>query len=202
MAHRTHGEMSGDMELAQTKRSFEEVALPHLDAVYQMARRLCRNEAEAEDLAQEAYLRAYKAFGRFDLRSYGAKPWLLKILHNVFYTHKGKQRRQPTLLDDVDFDSFAAELDSPTPVVDGVSSIRWDEVDEELKEAVAALPEDYREVLLLWSIEEMAYKEIAEVCGCPVGTVMSRLYRARQLLGRKLVDYASEHNLSKDRFGQ
>lgn len=190
------------MESDQQRRSFEEVALPHLDAVYGMARRLSGNEAEAEDLAQEAYLRAYKAFDRFDLRSYGAKPWLLKILHNVFYTHQGKRRRQPTLLDDVDFDSFAAELDSPAPVVDGESSIRWDEVDEELKEAVAALPADYREVLLLWSIEEMAYKEIAEVCGCPVGTVMSRLYRARQLLGRKLVDYAAQHNLSKDRFGR
>ena len=182
--------------------SFEEVALPHLDAVYRMARRLSRNDAEAEDLAQEAYLRAYKAFSRFDLRAYGAKPWLLKILHNVYCTHQRKRRRQPTLLDDVDFDGFAAELDSPAPVVDGESSIRWDEVDEELKEAVAALPADYREVLLLWSIEEMTYKEIAEVCGCPVGTVMSRLYRARQLLGRKLVDYASQHNVSKDRFGR
>ncbi|MCP4247418.1 MAG: sigma-70 family RNA polymerase sigma factor [bacterium] len=181
----------------------QEVALPHLDAVYRMARRLAGGAAEAEDLVQETFVRALKAIDRFELREHGAKPWLFKILHNAFYTQAGKSRRQPTLLDDVDFDHFAAELDEAqveTSGPIGAAGFDWDNCDQELKQAVEQLQPEYRTVLLLWALEDMSYKQIAEICRCPVGTVMSRLYRARQLLGQHLKAYAADRNLNTERF--
>ncbi len=183
-----------------TVKRFEDVAMPHLDAVYRMARRLASSEAEAEDLVQETYTRALKGFGQFELREFGAKPWLFKILHNQFYTHAGRSRRQPTLLDDVDFDNFTAELDDAQLDDISADSFDWDSCDEELKHAMEELQPEYRTVLLLWALEDLSYKEIAEVCRCAVGTVMSRLYRARQLLGQKLSTYAQQRNLSTERF--
>ena len=187
-------------EQLATKKRFESVALPHLDAVYRMARVLASGEGEADDLVQETYVRAYRAFDRFELREYGPRPWLLRILYNVFCTAKGKQRREPTLLDDVDFDHFAEELDRAPLEPVSVEAINWEHFDEELKNAVARLQPEYRGVLLLWAIEELSYKEIAAVCGCALGTVMSRLYRARKLLAQRLQEYARERNLSTERF--
>lgn len=184
----------------ETKALFEEVALPHLDPVYRIARALASSEAEAEDLVQETYVRAFRAFNRFEMREYGPRPWLLRILHNVFYSSKIRERRQPTLLDDVDFDGYVDELgDTPTEPV-SIDQINWDGFDEELKQAVAGLRPEYRVVLLLWAIEGLSYKEIAAVCGCALGTVMSRLYRTRRLLGRLLSNYAEDRGLSRERF--
>ncbi len=184
---------------AQKKR-FERLALPQMDAVYRLARRLSGNQTGADDLVQETFIRAYRAFESFELREYGIKPWLLRILYNVFYTAQDRHRREPTLMEDVDLlhagEEWAEEQD------DGrVESIDWDRYDQELKAAVAALQPDYRAVLLLWAVEELSYREIAHVCGCPVGTVMSRLYRARQILGRELAEYARERNVRMGRVG-
>ena len=175
-----------------TKARFEQLVLPHLDAVHRVARSLASSGAEADDLVQETFVRAFRGFGTFELREYGAKPWLLRILHNAFYTLKGKERRQPTLLEDVDFDRFADELDDADVEPVSAGSINWDHFDQELKQAVLELQPEYRAVLLLWAVEGLSYKEIATACDCALGTVMSRLYRARQLLGRKLRPYANE----------
>ena len=183
-----------------SKTRFEATVLPHLDAVYRMARVLGSDDAEADDLVQETFTRAFKAFERFELREYGARPWLLRILHNVFYTAKGRQRREPTLLDDVDFDHFAHELGDARWEPVTAESINWDYFDQELKAAVGNLQPEYREVLLLWSIEGLSYKEIADLCACALGTVMSRLYRARRLVGRHLREYARERKLSTERY--
>ncbi len=172
----------------------------HLDAVYRMACALTRNQVEAEDHVQETFIRAFHAFERFELRTYGARPWLLRILRNVFYAAKARQRLEPILLDDLDFDSFAEEADDPVLDPGSLETINWDEFDEELKTAVDELRPEYRVVLLLWAVEELSYKEIAKVCDCPLGTVMSRLYRARQSLGKQLREYARERKLSTKRF--
>ncbi len=185
---------------AATKERFEALALPHLDSVYRLARSLASGDAEADDLVQETFVRAFRAFGRFELREYGARPWLLRILHNVFYTWKGRQRREPTLLEDMDFDQFADGSNNAAATPESVEAINWDHFDDELKIAVAELQPEYRAVLLLWSIEGLSYKEIADVCHCALGTVMSRLYRARQLLGRRLRDYARVRKLNTERF--
>ncbi len=174
--------------------------MPHLDALYRIARRLAGSDAEADDLVQETFVRALRAFDSFELRAFGAKPWLFKILHNVFYTRVGRARKQPALLDDVDFDHFAGELDEAQLDQNGIGGIDWENCDQELKHAVEELQPEYRSVLLLWALEGLSYKEIAEVCSCAVGTVMSRLYRARQLVGKKLRGYAAGRNLDTERF--
>ncbi len=84
-----------------SKERFEKLSLPHLEVMYRLAMRLAGNDAEAEDLVQETLYRAYRSFDKFELREYGAKPWLLRILHNVFFTRRGRQARQPILLDEV-----------------------------------------------------------------------------------------------------
>lgn len=179
---------------------FEAIVLPHLDAAYRMARRLTRRPSEAEDLVQETFLKAYRAFDQFELRSYGAKPWLLKILHNTYRTHVGKKVREPVLMEESSFDDLASELNDPSAVELAAGDVNWEWFDEELKESVEALSPDLREALLLWSLEGLSYKEIAEVCECAMGTVMSRLYRARQQVGNRLAAYAREHRLRSDRF--
>lgn len=182
------------------KRRFEQLALPHLDAAYRLACRLASDPVEAEDLVQEAFMRAYRAFDGFELREFGVKPWLLRILHNTFYTTRGRRRREPTLLDDLDFAHAADELANASaepPTIDGID---WDAFDEELKQSVERLPEEYRIVILLWAVEELSYKEIAQVVGCPVGTVMSRLYRARQTLKASLAAYARTRRVPMERY--
>ena len=183
-----------------SRERFEAVALPHMDAVYRMACALTSNEAEADDLVQETFIRGFRAFGGFELREYGARPWLFRILHNAFYTSRNKQRREPTLLDDVDFDHFEDELHDTAVEPMDAANVNWEQFDDEVKAAVADLQPEYRLVLLLWAIEGLTYKEIAEVCHCALGTIMSRLYRARQLLGRKLRNYAREQRVIRKRF--
>lgn len=175
---------------------FEALALPQIDAVYRLARRLAGNVAEAEDLVQETYVRAFKAFSAFELREFGIKPWLLRILYNVFCTTRSRRRRGPTLLEDVAL-VHAGEEWELEETSGGLANLDWDRYDEELKAAVEGLQPDYRTVLLLWAVEELSYKEIAQVVGCPIGTVMSRLFRARKILMDRLAAYAVRNNVPR-----
>jgi RNA polymerase sigma-70 factor (ECF subfamily) len=183
--------------MASRQAGFERVALPHLDTVYRMARRLTGSDTEADDLVQETFLRAYRGFETFQLRQYGAKPWLLKILHNVFYTRVGREARQPGTADQIDFDEVAENQRAGGIEID-ITDLNWDAFDQELKGAINTLSPEHREVLLLWALEGFSYKEIAEVCGCAIGTVMSRLYRARQQVSEKLAGYAKDRGLGQD----
>lgn len=160
-----------------------------------MARKLTGDSHEAEDLVQETFLRAHRGFAEFELRSHGAKPWLLKILHNAFVTRLGQAGRAPSLVADLSLDDFAAELaQDPLPTLTP-GQIDWEGFDEELKLAVEDLPVEYRSVLLMWALGDLSYKEIADVLGCAMGTVMSRLHRARQKLGAALGEYARSRGM-------
>lgn len=178
---------------------FRQNVLCHADLVFRMAVRLGGSLSDADDLAQETFLRAHRAFDRFDLREHGAKAWLLKILHNVVLTRRVRANRQPTLLEDVSFDEFAAELErEPLPrLVDG--QVHWEHFDDELKHAVESLVPEYRDVLLLWALGDLSYKQIADIVCVPIGTVMSRLYRARQQLGNELAAYAAKRGIRAGR---
>lgn len=178
---------------------FEAIALPHLDAVYRLARALAGSEAEADDLVQETFVRAFQGFAGFELREYGARPWLLRILHNAFYSLKARERRLPISLETVDAER-ALDPGSEDAVEPGLDTLNWEHFDQEIKGAVDKLPADYRAALLLWSIEGYTYKEIADICDCALGTVMSRLYRARRLMIRHLRDYARERQWPTERF--
>jgi RNA polymerase sigma-70 factor (ECF subfamily) len=167
-----------------------------MDSVYRMAMHLTRHPDDASDLVQETYLKAFKAEGRFELREHGVRPWLFKILHNNFYTRTKKNQREPNVGDAVlESNGRLGEVDQPPPAWD-LEHLDWEQVDDRLKHAIRDLPDHYREVLLLWAVEGLKYREVAEVLGVALGTVMSRLYRARALLSERLAGLAAEHGIA------
>lgn len=180
--------------------AFRELALAEMDSVYRMAMHLARNPDDASDLVQETYLKAFKSEERFELRGHGVRPWLFKILHNNFYTKVQKKRREPTLGDEVISEvagGALGEVDVPPPAWD-LEHLDWEQVDDRLKHAIDELPDHYREVLLLWAVEGLKYREIADVLGVALGTVMSRLYRARSILTQSLSGLAAEHGMKAE----
>jgi RNA polymerase sigma-70 factor, ECF subfamily len=177
------------MKLDRTQ--FEALAMEHLDMLYRMARRLTRDEASAEDLVQETYLRALRSYESFDLKEFGIRPWLLRILHNLHASRFKREKRQPLAVDDEQLQAVALASDGQAIPAGTV----WDGMDEQLVQAVESLPEEYRTVLILWAIEELSYKEIAEAVDVPIGTVMSRLFRARQKLSDQLQGFAAQQGV-------
>ena len=175
-------------------QAFRELALTEMDAVYRMAMHLTRHPDEASDLMQETYLKAFKSEASFQLRDQGVRPWLFKILHNSFYTRFGKRKREPTLGDALPEKSTPSLVDEPAPAWD-LASLDWEQVDDRLKRAITQLQPHYSEVLLLWAVEGMKYREIADMLDVPLGTVMSRLYRAREILSEQLADLAAENGI-------
>jgi RNA polymerase sigma factor (sigma-70 family) len=155
-------------------RTFEQVVLPHLDAAFNYARWLTNNDSDAEDVVQDAYLRAFRFFST--LRGTDARPWLLAIVRNAWYGRIAG-RKTPGERDDP-----AALEQVADQGVDPEALLMRREAADGVRRAIAALPPDFREVLVLREIEGMSYKEIADVIGAPIGTVMSRLSRARERL--------------------
>ena len=176
---------------------FRDLALAQMDAVHRMAFHLARNADDAADLTQETFLRAFKAQARFELRDRGVRPWLFKILHNVFFTKIARKRREPISIDTLEYDAAADEDTIATHNWD-LSTLDWEQVDERLKSAIHTLPEHYWQVLLLWAVEGQRYREVADILDIPLGTVMSRLYRARAILSEQLSDLASENGIKVD----
>ena len=158
-------------------RRFEELVVPHLDAAYNLARWLARDAHDAEDVVQDACVRALKYMG--SLRASGARAWFLTIVRHAFYDWLGRNR--PTEL--IQEDGADGEVAMDRGADPALSVVHKAEA-RVLADAVAALPLQYREVLILRELEEMSYREIAHVVDIPIGTVMSRLARARSLLQR------------------
>ncbi len=169
-------------------RRFEQVALPHLDAAYNLARWLTRNDADAEDVVQEAFLRAFKFFDGF--RGGSERAWLLTIVRHTCFSWL-QQNRPSEVVAGYDLE-VAAELDpaalDPTfraPSGADPEIALMHQADEDLlNEMIATLPPQFREVVILRELEDLSYKEIAEIAAIPIGTVMSRLARARKALQR------------------
>jgi len=160
------------------RRRFEAQALPHLDAAYNLARWLSRSPADAEDIVQEAMLRAYRGFDGF--RGGDIKPWLLAIVRNCWRNIGAEtKKRAHAPLPEEDDGRLVAEGADPEQAAIEASRSR------KLNEAVALLPHEFREALILREIEDLSYREIAEVTKAPIGTVMSRLARARAMLKEK-----------------
>ncbi len=178
---------------------FETEALSFLDALYRTALRMTRSEADAEDLVQETYIRAFRFREQFTPGT-NLKAWLFRILTNTFINSYRRRQAQPefTELDDVDEFSLyrrmagaPAASTSPDPESEFLNGI----VDTEVKDALAELPEKFRSVVLL-DVEGFSYKEIAEMLGIPIGTVMSRLHRGRKFLQKRLFDLAQERGIA------
>ena len=168
---------------------FETAVLPHLDAAFNLARWLTRNDADAEDVVQEAYLRAFRFFGGF--HGEDGRAWLLEIVRNTSYTWM-QRNRSPELNMPLDDEPHEVEGDDLNP-----EELLLQKADAQtLRQAVEELPLEFREVLVLRELDEMSYKQIAAVADLPLGTVMSRLARARKRLQHILVGHTQTEVLS------
>ncbi|MBK6855769.1 MAG: sigma-70 family RNA polymerase sigma factor [Microthrixaceae bacterium] len=180
--------------------TFSEQAMPLMGPLYSGALRMTRNAADAEDLVQEVYLRAYRGFGGFQ-EGTNLKAWMFRILTNTYInSYRAKQRRpETTELDEVEdlylyrrlggLETAALSRSAEDELMDTFS-------DAEVKAAVEDLPENFRMAVLLADVEGFSYKEIAEILDVPIGTVMSRLHRGRKALQKRLMDYAVTHGLA------
>jgi len=172
------------------------VALVHLDALHHVALRLTRNRAEAEDVVQEAFLRAFRSFDRFNPGT-NCRAWLFTILRNVFLNRVRSKGREVLEAEMGGPDQLEMATDTQVdrnPEEQFLQTMLHGDVDR----ALATLPLAFREVVMLVDIEGLTYREVAEVVGCPIGTVMSRLSRGRALLRRALVRFARAHGYVKE----
>ena len=175
----------------RTKR-FEELMMPHLDAAYNLALWLTHDPQDAQDVVQEADARALRFFDGF--RGTEARAWLLAVVRNTCFNWLKRNRSTAANIEDAQATNDPALADKETPEKAMLESTSR----ERLNRAIADLPDEFRETLILRELEDMSYKEIAQVAGIPIGTVMSRLARARELLRKALADTAkreAEHGL-------
>jgi RNA polymerase sigma-70 factor (ECF subfamily) len=177
--------------------SFETVALPHLPALYRLAVRLTGRPQDAEDLVQEAYIKAFRAFP--SLRDPArVRPWLTQILTRLVIDRQRTPERELAVGDLAELDRFSLyDLiwdEDPLPYSDQLHGDFLAQFpDDDVRQALLALPEVYRVPLVLLYVEELSYRELADILGCPIGTVMSRLHRGRKILERDLWACAQRH---------
>jgi RNA polymerase sigma-70 factor (ECF subfamily) len=174
------------------REEFEAEVLPHTDALYANALRLTHSRPDAEDLVQETVLRSYRFFDRFE-RGTNVKAWLLRIQYNTFVNRYRRTTKEREIKDTMTVEPSGEDVvsrEALRALTDPTGNALRPLLAREIEAALETLPEDHRMVVVLADIEELSYKEIAEVLGCPIGTVMSRLHRARRTLRTRLIDHA------------
>ena len=171
---------------------FEKEFLPHIDALKTFAFHLSYNENDANDLVQETYLKAFRFIDKYD-KGTNAKAWLFKILKNAYINEYRKKSKRPTK---VDFEDIVSYHDSETEVLPGYMDLREEifnnMMGDEVTISINSLPIDFRTVLLLCDVEGFTYEEISKIIDVPIGTVRSRLFRARNMLKDRLKNYAAK----------
>lgn len=174
--------------------TFEEQAAAHIDALYGLAWRLTKNPSEAEDLVQDAFVKAIRAKDQFQAGT-NLKAWLCRILTNAFINHYRRGGLERTVLDGPDAEPLAdgwISASTMRQLRDPETSALLPIVESEIRDAVDALPPEFRLAVILCDLEEFSYEEIAKIMGCPIGTVMSRLHRGRKILQKSLYAHAVE----------
>lgn len=186
LANRGPSERSMTNEISNTGR-FEAEAMPHMNDLFRTAVRVLGERSQAEDVVQEVYLQAWKSFHRFEPGT-NCRAWLFKILFHCINHQRRKWFRFPLLKDSEEF--LEANLTYPVPIPDHLT-------DEQILAAMDKMPPDFRQVVLLVDVEEFSYKEAAGILNVPIGTVMSRLSRARKLLRESLDEVAQAYGLGR-----
>lgn len=184
--------MSQDKSKRYYDELFERELLPHIDALHTFAYHLCYDEEQANDLVQETYLKAYRFIDKYQ-EGTNAKAWLFKILKNAYINEYRKRSKRPTK---VDFEEIVSYHDADNDSISGYFDLREEMFEnmmgDEVTLAINSLPVEFRTVILLCDIEGFTYEEIAKIIDVPIGTVRSRLFRARNILKEKLLSYAKE----------
>src|SRR6476646_10187304 len=180
-----------------SKADFEREAMPHMSALYAAALRMTRNERDAEDMVQDALLRAYRFFDTFEAGT-NCKAWLFRILTNVFCNQYLDREREHVVMTEAE--SSSANLEQFLSGAggegrDSETALLGRMVSADVEKALEAVPPDFRMAVILADLEDFSYKEIAEIMDCPAGTVMSRLYRGRKILQGLLHEYAVEQGI-------
>jgi RNA polymerase sigma-70 factor (ECF subfamily) len=175
----------------ESSSTFQQNSLEHIDSLYSTALRLCANEKDAEDLVQDTYLKALRFRDKFQ-EGTNLKAWLFKILTNTFINKYRRKVRERRVLDDTDssvaLEEASYHIEQSNPERDYFTSV----LSKDLQQALDALPTDFRMAVVLADVEEFSYREIADIMECPIGTVMSRIFRGRRLLQRQLLGQAEE----------
>lgn len=182
--------------------SLKDKLIAHIDALYRTALYLVKNENDANDLVQETYLKALKFLQNInDNEIIHEKAWLFKILINAFINQYRKDKTDPALIEFDSIESFHESIQEEvliSPIAEEEARFQ-ESLDTEVKEALEALPDDFRMVILLSTVEGFSYKEISETLKCPIGTVMSRIYRGRKMLKERLSNYAKKQGYKRDK---
>jgi len=173
-------------------KEFEREAIPHMDTLYNFALRMTGDGDDANDLVQDTYLKAFRFFDKFE-KGTNCKAWLFRIMKNTFINTYRKKIKEPDKVDYEEVENFYENVKpSSTDSAHLEKEIYDNLLDDEISSAIASLPDDFKTVIILSDIEGFTYDEIADFIDCPVGTVRSRLHRARKMLFAKLYKYADE----------
>ena len=197
--------MKAPVKKEDKTKEFESEALEHIDSLFNFGMRMTRNREEAEDLVQETYLKVHRFSHTFKEGS-NLKAWMFKILRNTFINSFRKKIREPKEVHYNEVEDFylynriKSDKASADSLSGDVANV-YEFLEDEVKNAVDNLPLAFKEVVLYSDIEELSYGEISEIIECPIGTVKSRLFRARRLLQKSLWNYASERGYLKEKQG-
>ena len=173
-------------------KEFEREALPHMDALFNFALRMTGDSDDANDLVQDTFLKAFRFFDKFE-KGTNCKAWLFRIMKNTYINKYRKKTKEPDKIDYEEVENFYENVKPSTTDSAHLEKEIYDNLlDDEISTAIASLPDDFKTVIILSDIEGFTYDEIADFIDCPVGTVRSRLHRARKMLFAKLHAYANE----------
>lgn len=201
----THSKVQSNtlMNSTQSKQSlFEQEALPHMNALYSFAVRLCRDRDDASDLLQETFLKGYRFFDKFESGT-NCKAWLFRILKNTYINQYRKDKKEPDTIEYDTIEEFYDLIRSESSESTDLQKRIFDNLlDDEISMALDSLPESFRTAIILCDLEGMTYDEISEILECPIGTVRSRLHRARNILASKLIKYAKNRGYDTQQYEQ
>ena len=183
----------------EKQREFQSEALPHMDFLYNYALRMTFNGADAEDLVQETFLKAFRFWDSYE-KGTNIRAWLFRIMKNAYINRYRKEKKEPEKVEYDEIQNFYNNVrESAVESGDSQETLFNGLLEDDVATALADLPEDFRTVVILCDIEGLTYEEVAEFVDCPIGTVRSRLHRGRKLLRAKLLDYARRRGYAEEK---
>ncbi len=186
---------SKPIESEEKYQEFEREAMPHKSILYNFALRTTGNAEDARDLLQETFMKAFRFWDKYE-KGTNIRAWLFRIMKNTYINRYRKEVREPSMVDYDDIDNFYESVrDQVKDSSDLQKNLYSNTLSDEVTEALQALPDDFRTVVILCDIEGLSYEEISDFLNCPIGTVRSRLHRGRKILADALKDYAQEQGI-------